>query len=252
MNRRGSARTGRWVGRGVTLTAVLFVVLWGSVAALAHHKPDHAGGPPAARAGAITEDNDSDGVPNTPDPVGDSDNRHPSGKDKHAESGGSGNQGNAASEPDANGSGPEDDQGGLDQPGGPGGMDTLDQDGNNGCGNDDDFEDDNEGNCGGKKGQAPPPPPPPPPPPCCQETPPPPPGGGGGGSVAGQVLGGVAGGGNQGGALGQGLNAPAAAAGPSALAFTGLEVFPLVVLAVTWAILGGLLTYLGRRRSIRG
>lgn len=29
-------------------------------------------------------------------------------------------------------------------------MDLLDQDGNNGCGNDDDFEDDNNGNCGGK------------------------------------------------------------------------------------------------------
>ena len=31
---------------------------------------------------------------------------------------------------------------------GSGGVDKLDQDGNNGCGNDDDFEDDNEGWCG--------------------------------------------------------------------------------------------------------
>ncbi|MFN2587746.1 MAG: hypothetical protein ABR613_06495, partial [Actinomycetota bacterium] len=40
--------------------------------------------------------------------------------------------------------------GGADKPNGPGGVDKADQDGNNGCGNDDDFEDDNEGWCGGK------------------------------------------------------------------------------------------------------
>lgn len=99
--------------------------------------------------GEITEDNDDDGFPNTPDPEGDSDNKHPSGKDRHAESGKSGNQGSTSSTPDQNGRGPERDHGGTDKPGGPGGVDTLDQDGNNGCGNDDDFEDDNEGRCGG-------------------------------------------------------------------------------------------------------
>ncbi|HLF41791.1 MAG TPA: hypothetical protein VI854_10015 [Acidimicrobiia bacterium] len=39
--------------------------------------------------------------------------------------------------------------GGADKPGCPGGVDRSDQDGNNGCGNDADFEDDNNGRCGG-------------------------------------------------------------------------------------------------------
>ena len=41
---------------------------------------------------------------------------------------------------------------GIDKPGPEfaGGLDNGDQDGNNGCGNDDDFEDDNEGWCGHK------------------------------------------------------------------------------------------------------
>jgi hypothetical protein len=132
--------------------AVVLVLNWSTVAA-AHHKADHAGGPPAAGAtsAVVTEDDDPDGVPNTPDPLGDTDNRHPSGNDKHAEAGASGNQGKAASEPDANGHGPERDAAGLDQPAGPGGLDVLDQDGNNGCGNDDDFEDDNEGLCQGRE-----------------------------------------------------------------------------------------------------
>jgi len=109
------------------------------------------GGKAGQRPGAdeVTEDNDGDGVPNTPDPDGDADNRHPSGKDKHAEAGASGNQGKASSEPDQDGNGPERDEGGTDKPGGSGGADIYDQDGNNGCGNDDDFDDDNEGLCGG-------------------------------------------------------------------------------------------------------
>ncbi|MGH2691066.1 MAG: hypothetical protein ACRDHM_01000 [Actinomycetota bacterium] len=98
----------------------------------------------------LTEDTDDDGVPNAPDPLGDTDNAHPSGKDKHVEAGGSGNQGKAVSDPDDDGRGPDRTNRGVDQPGGAGGLDILDQDGNNGCGNDDDFEDDNEGNCGGK------------------------------------------------------------------------------------------------------
>ncbi|MGH2684420.1 MAG: hypothetical protein ACRDJP_03020 [Actinomycetota bacterium] len=132
--------------RATILAAAAVFGLWGTSVAWAHHKPDHAGGPPASSQ--VTEDDDSDGVPNAPDPQGDGDNRHPSGKDRHEEGGGSGNQGSSSSEPDGNGHGPERDQGGLDKPDGPGGLDLLDQDGNNGCGNDDDFEDDNEGWCG--------------------------------------------------------------------------------------------------------
>ena len=129
------------------VTAFAFMLLL-AMPAMAHHKTGHEGGPAASTEVAeVTEDNDSDGVVNAPDPLGDSDNRHPSGKDKHAEAGGSGNQGKSSSEPDGNGKGPERDEGGLDKPNGPGGLDILDQDGNNGCGNDDDFEDDNEGNC---------------------------------------------------------------------------------------------------------
>ena len=107
------------------------------------------------RAGAadgttdLTEDTDTnDGTPD--DVVDGGDNAHPSGNDRSVEPGGSGNQGDAASEPDGNGHGPERDAGGVDQPNGPGGIDLADQDGNNGCGNDDDFEDDNEGLCGGR------------------------------------------------------------------------------------------------------
>jgi hypothetical protein len=91
----------------------------------------------------VTEDNDSDGVPNNvPD---DGDNRHPSGRDRSIENGNSGNQGNSPSDPDGMSNG------GADKPGGTGGIDQMDQDGNNGCGNDDDFEDDNNGLCLGQK-----------------------------------------------------------------------------------------------------
>ncbi|MBW3577325.1 MAG: hypothetical protein KY462_06230 [Actinobacteria bacterium] len=109
---------------------------------------DRATGQDKAQRAQVTEDNDDDGFPNCPDPLGDADNRHPSGKDKHCESGRSGNQGGAAHDPDDDGRGPDRGTGGRDQPGGTGGVDLLDQDGNNGCGNDDDFEDDNEGWCG--------------------------------------------------------------------------------------------------------
>jgi hypothetical protein len=78
-----------------------------------------------------------------------SDNQHPSGKDRSAEHGKSGNQGKAESHPDDS-KGPMRYEGelGPDKPGGPGGTDLEDQDGNNGCGNDDDFNDDNNGHCG--------------------------------------------------------------------------------------------------------
>lgn len=68
---------------------------------------------------------------------------HPSGKDRNVEPGGSGTQGKSTSDPDLM------TNGGADKPGMDGGFDE-DKDGNNGCGNDDDFEDDNNGWCGGK------------------------------------------------------------------------------------------------------
>ncbi len=159
----------------MTAVAALMALMLLATPALAHHRDDHTQGPSERETGAdqsnagddedaddskgskpssseetTTEDNDDDGVSNTPDPEGDADNKHPSGKDKHAEAGGSGNQGKATSDhPDDDGRGPDRSNGGVDQPGGSGGVDQLDQDGNNGCGNDDDFEDDNEGLCGG-------------------------------------------------------------------------------------------------------
>ena len=92
---------------------------------------------------------DDDSIADTePVPV-DEDNAHPSGNDRHEDNGA---QGYSMSEPDDNDRGPERDYQGTDKPfdpvDGSGGMDIHDQDGNNGCGNDDDFEDDNEGWCG--------------------------------------------------------------------------------------------------------
>ena len=137
--------------RALTVLAALFALalaVW-APAAMAHHNDDHGKGGGTGSDQAVTEDNDDDGQPNAPDPEGDSDNKHPSGKDKHEEAGGSGNQGKTTSDPDDDGRGPDRSNGGVDQPGGTGGDDQLDQDGNNGCGNDDDFEDDNEGLCQG-------------------------------------------------------------------------------------------------------
>lgn len=245
-------QTGGPIGFALTFLAVVMFILGGSALALADKPADTGGGPPSTPPGQantapgqlksaakgpsspltteVTEDNDNDGVPNAPDPLGDSDNQHPSGKDKHVEAGGSGNQGNTAAEPDANGHGPERDTGGLDQPNGPGGEDILDQDGNNGCGNDDDFEDDNEGLCGGKT------------PPTLETTPP-----------TTEVAGEVTGGGGAGAAvLGEtvsgGQVAPAAAA-VGALAFTGYDAWPLALLALSLAIPGLILVVLGRRRA---
>lgn len=234
----------------LSLAALLVLSLSGTGVATAHHNPEHAGGPPAGSSvteDAVTEDNDDDGVPNAPDPVGDADNRHPSGKDKHEEAGGSGNQGNAASEPDANGTGPERDEGGLDQPGGPGGLDVLDQDGNNGCGNDEDFEDDNEGWCG-----KPPTPEVVTPPEEEIVTPPSvsPPNGGGGG-VTPDVLGEIEV--PEAGVLGELEEAGVAGAvGAAGLAFTGVEALPLVALALALAVAGLTLVWIARRRAARG
>jgi hypothetical protein len=148
----------------VAFASMVMLALFASPA-FAHHATDHEGGAPDQAAGpsssssadpttheaTVTEDNDDDGVPNAPDPEGDTDNAHPSGNDKHVEAGQSGNQGRATSDPDDDTRGPERRNGGVDQPGGTGGVDLLDQDGNNGCGNDDDFEDDNEGRCQGPR-----------------------------------------------------------------------------------------------------
>ena len=76
--------------------------------------------------------------------------QHPSGNDRCVEAGSSGTQGDAQSDPDDDTRGPERTNGGVDEPEGPGGLNQQDQDGNNGCGNDQDFEDDNEGLCDGE------------------------------------------------------------------------------------------------------
>ena len=122
---------------------------------------DHAqasgGNSQTAGGGNSDHDGDADSDPGTaledghsaePD-ANPSDNAHPSGKDRSEENGGSGNQGKAESNPDDS-KGPERFEGGRgdDKPQGPGGNDRNDQDGNNGCGNDDDFDDDNNGHCG--------------------------------------------------------------------------------------------------------
>ena len=124
--------------------------------AAAHHKADHESGGESKATGETkttgseaTEDNDSNdnGTPNNVSDEGD--NAHPSGKDRSVEHGNSGNQGKATADPDDDTRGPERTNGGNDKADGPGGVDLADQDGNNGCGNDDDFEDDNEGHCSG-------------------------------------------------------------------------------------------------------
>ena len=110
---------------------------------------DHDGDADGDSDTEYTEDNDTnDG--DAEDVADDDDNRHPSGKDRSVESGdptSNPNQGKAESDPDDDTRGPDRTNGGPDKPNGSGGFDLADQDGNNGCGNDDDFEDDNEGWC---------------------------------------------------------------------------------------------------------
>jgi hypothetical protein len=230
-------RTPTWRFAFVALSAIALMVLAGPVAA--HHKSGHAGGPPSDGNGdTVTEDNDGDGFANAPDRFGDTDNAHPSGKDKHVEHGGSVNQGKSGSDPDSDGNG------GVDKPAGAGGLDIEDQDGNNGCGNDDDFEDDNNGNCGGEKDQ--------------QGN-----GGNGGngggngvtqvGSVAG-VAGVTAAGApaptavlGAGAARERAAPAPAVAAAAGELAFTGVNVTFWLGGALGLALLGFAFAYAGRR-----
>ena len=97
----------------------------------------------------VTEDTDTNDGGTPEDVPDDGDNRHPSGRDRSVEGGT--NSGASQSDPDDDGHGPDRSNGGPDQPGGSGGVDLADQDGNNGCGNDDDFEDDNEGLCLGRQ-----------------------------------------------------------------------------------------------------
>lgn len=118
----------------MAVLTVLFLLGLSGVA-LGHHKDGHSGGNKCVEV------------------VGDDthDNRHPSGKDRETCDGpGDDEQGHSPSDPDDDGRGPDRSNGGADKRGGTGGVDKDDQDGNNGCGNDDDFEDDNEGWCGGK------------------------------------------------------------------------------------------------------
>ncbi|MCA1672152.1 MAG: hypothetical protein LC799_08105 [Actinobacteria bacterium] len=141
---------------------VLGLLVFMASPALAHHKADHTQGPEAQDhgqndAGAVsdhdgdadsssdttyTEENDTNDSTTTPT-ADEGDNAHPSGKDRSVESGGSGTQGKSESNPDDS-KGPMRYEGALgdDKANGPGGTDLDDQDGNNGCGNDDDFDDD--------------------------------------------------------------------------------------------------------------
>ena len=149
----------------LTVFAAFLALVLATTPAIAHHKSDHEQGKSTSSQGSgsdhdgdadsdsntsYTEDNDTNdnGTKNNVSDEGD--NRHPSGKDRSVENGGSGNQGNSESDPDDDGRGPDRSNGGPDKPNGSGGVDKADQDGNNGCGNDDDFEDDNEGWCGRK------------------------------------------------------------------------------------------------------
>ena len=130
----------------LTKVAQTFALTTGAVALVLSSAGMVGAAEKPATDATVTEDNDTnDG--NTPNNVSDDgDNKHPSGKDRSVENGGSGTQGKSTSDPDG------DTNGGADKPDGSGGFDPADQDGNNGCGNDDDFEDDNNGRCLGRDG----------------------------------------------------------------------------------------------------
>jgi hypothetical protein len=166
----------------LVLLAALALGLMTAAPAVARHRQKHDTGKASASGASdhdgdagnsstvTTEDDDADGVSNAGDT---NESHHPSGKDKFLENGKSGNQGKSESDPDDN-VGPmrreeppcDNDPRGADKctdkPGGSGGHDILDQDGNNGCGNDQDFDDDNNGWCGKPTLLVRTPPPPPP------------------------------------------------------------------------------------------
>jgi len=128
----------------LALLAVVALLAFMMGPAMAHHKDGHEQG----------RGNDEASQQEIPDD--DDDNAHPSGKDRETNNGPEDDtQGHSESNPDNDGHGPERNScegSGVDEcadkAGGDGGVDTDDQDGNNGCGNDDDFEDDKEGWCG--------------------------------------------------------------------------------------------------------
>jgi hypothetical protein len=233
--------------------AILGLLVLFALPALAHHKDGHGkGNPKLPASGGSDHDGDADSSSSTsmedPHTADAGDNMHPSGKDKSYEAGKSGNQGKSESDPDG------DENGGIDKPGGTATArgDLDDQDGNNGCGNDDDFEDDNNGNClrRGQQGEE---------------------SGGavGGGAVGGGAVGGgaVGGGAVGGGAVGGGAVAGEAAtsgetevlgitvtrgagvAGQAQLAATGLELQALLVLALGLMLAGGTVVLVTRRTA---
>ena len=126
----------------VTAAAASLLVL---PAPAASAQPEERGAGQDRAEQQVTEDDDTNDGGTPEDVADDGDDAHPSGRDRSVEPGGNPNKGNAQHDPDG------DANGGVDQPGGDGGEDLADQDGNNGCGNDDDFEDDNNGNCGGSE-----------------------------------------------------------------------------------------------------
>ena len=134
------------------LAALLALLFTFAAPALAGNNSDK-GGPEKTETPYVSGSSDDDSAA---DADGDTDNRHPSGRDRHEDKG---TQGMSTSDPDDNDRGPERTNGGPDKSfegtDGSGGVDDADQDGNNGCGNDDDFEDDNEGWCGQKPKKAP-------------------------------------------------------------------------------------------------
>lgn len=119
---------------------------------------------------AYADQPDNTSVPASTDIIDTNLSDHPSGKDRNVEPGNSGAQGKSESNPDKDG---------IDKPYPADGQQARsqgrnDNDGNNGCGNDNDFSDDNNGNCGGKKKETPTPraPTPTPVPPEATPTPP--------------------------------------------------------------------------------
>jgi hypothetical protein len=123
----------------ILLASLLLIFGAGVGVAGAHHKSRHEnGGGKSAAAKAKPK-------PTKPTKATkDADSEHPSGNSREQNPGPADDeQGKSPSDPDGM------ENGGADKPGGSGGVDLDDQDGNNGCGNDNDFEDDNRGNCGG-------------------------------------------------------------------------------------------------------
>jgi hypothetical protein len=155
----------------ISVLSIIALVALMATPALAHHKDGHENGPGSSNdrtetsatsdhdgdadsdsSTSYTEDNDTNDGGTANNVADEGDNKHPSGKDRSVENGGSGTQGKSESNPDDS-KGPMRYEGALgdDKANGPGGTDLADQDGNNGCGNDDDFDDDNNGHCGRKK-----------------------------------------------------------------------------------------------------